>query len=167
MPVGGHPLERTDLLIEACKDLNAMVLITGKKNFLQKHIARVRKLRSKNVIFTGFLPDRQYGGLGATCDFVANVSEEPYGIPHALSEALALSRPMIISENSAVKKLLGDDCPFILSNNGVNTIKRAFLSAFENQSEYIKLARKLYKVLKKRRERQLERLFNRIRQLVL
>jgi glycosyltransferase involved in cell wall biosynthesis len=159
MPVGGHPLERTDLLIEACKDLNAMVVITGNKKFLQEHIAAARKLKLRNVIFAGFLPDRQYRGLIATCDFVANISEEPNGIPHALCEALASGRPMIISENPAVKKLLGDDCPFILSNNDASTIRNAFLLAFENQKKYVKLAAKLYGELKKRREKQLEKLF--------
>ena len=163
MPVGGHPLERIDLLIEACKDLNVMVVVTGKKRFLQKHIAAARKLKLRNVIFAGFLPDRRYRGLIATCDLVANISEEPYGIPHALCEALASGRPMIISENLAVKRLLGDHCPFILSNNDVNTIKDAFLSAFRNQQEYVKLAVKLYEDLKVRRKKQVERLFENIR----
>lgn len=158
MPGGGHPLERPDLVIEACKDLNAIVVITGEKKFLQKYIARAHELKTENVIFAGFLPDRQYRGLIAMCDFVTNISEQPYGIPHVVTEALASKRPIIINKNSAVEKLLGKDCPFILPDNEVNTIRSAFLSAFGNQREYEKLAAKLYKRLKKKREEQLEKL---------
>jgi len=165
MPVGGHPLERPGLLIEACRELDAMVLITGERKFLRRHMARTRELGAGNVVFTGFLPYRKYRGLIVTCDFVANISEEPYGIPHALCEALASGRPIIISENPAVRKLLGDNCPLILSNNDVDTIRRTFLSAFENQGEYVKLAEKFYKGLKERKERQVERFFERIRSL--
>lgn len=156
---GGHPLERHDLLIEACNDLNAIVVITGEKKFLQKYIARAQELKTKNVIFAGFLPDKQYRGLIATCDFVANISEQPYGIPHVVIEALASKRPIIINKNSAVEKLLGKDCPFIIPDNDVDTVRSSFLSAFENQREYEKLAAKLYQRLKKRTEEQLENLF--------
>jgi glycosyltransferase involved in cell wall biosynthesis len=159
MPCGGHVLERPDLLIEACKDLSATIVITGEKKYLQKHIARTRELNAENVVFTGFLPDQQYRGLIAACDFAANISEQPYGIPHVLTEALASKRPIVIGKNPAVEKLLGKDCPFLISDNNVNTIRRVFLSAFENQREYEKLATKLYKDLKKRREEQLEKLF--------
>jgi len=161
---GGHPLERPDLLIEACKDLNAIVVITGEKKFLQKHIERAHELKTKNIVFAGFLPDKQYRGLIATCDFVANISEQPYGIPHVVTEALASKRPIIINKNSAVEKLLGKDCPFILPNNEVNIIRSSFLLAFENQREYEKLAAKLYKRLKKQTEEQLEKLFKFVRQ---
>ncbi len=159
MAGGGHPLERPDLLIEACKDIHAILVVTGEKRFLQKYIAKVQELKTRNVVFAGFLPDRQYRGLIATCDFVANISEQPYGIPHVVTEALASERPIVINKNSAVEKLLGEDCPFILPDNNVNTIRRTFLSAFENQREYEKLAAKLYKRLKKQREEQLERFF--------
>lgn len=156
---GGHALDRPDLIIEACKDLNVMVVITGEKKYLKRHIERTRELRWENVVFTGFLPDRQYRGLIANCDFATNISEQPFGIPHVVTEALASKRPIIIGKNPAVEKLLGNKCPFIISDNDVNTIRRAFLSAFENQREYEKLATKIYKNLKKRREEQLEKLF--------
>jgi len=159
MPCGGHVLERPDILIEACRDLNATVAITGEKKYLQRHIARARELKAENVVFTGFLPDRQYRGLIAACDFAANISKQPYGIPHVLTEALASKRPIIIGKNPAVEKLLGENCPFIIPNNDVNTVRRAFLSALEKQRKYEKLATKMYKRLKKKRKKQIEKLF--------
>lgn len=159
MPCGGHFLERPDLLIEACKDLDATVAITGEKKYLQKHMARARELKAENVVFTGFLPDRQYRALIAASDFAANISEQPYGIPHVLTEALASKRPIIIGKNPAVEKLLGENCPFIIPDNDVNTVRRAFLSALENQRKYEKLATKMYKGLKKKRKKQIEKLF--------
>lgn len=159
VPGCGHPLERPDLLIEACKDLNAIVVITGEKKFFKKHIARTHELKTGNTIFAGFLPDRQYRGLMATCDFVANISEQPYDIPHVVTEALASKRPILIGKNLALEKLLGRDCPFIISDNDVNTIRGVFLLALENQREYEKLVAKLYKRLKKQREEQLEKFF--------
>ena len=160
MPCGGHVLERPDLLIEACKDLNATIVITGERKYLQRHIAKANEIGAENVVFTGFLPDTQYRALIASCDFAANITEQPYGIPHMLTEALASKRPIIIDKNPAVEKLLGKNCPFIIPDNEVSSIRRTFLSAFENQKEYEKLATKLYNNLKKRREEQLERLFN-------
>jgi glycosyltransferase involved in cell wall biosynthesis len=68
-------------------------------------------LGSENVIFTGFLSDPQYRGLIATCDFVANISSEPYGIPHTITKGSAAGRPVIISGNPSVRKLLSDDYP--------------------------------------------------------
>lgn len=159
MPCGGHILERPDLLIEACKDLSATIVITGEKKYLQKHMMRAKKLGAENVAFTGFLPDPQYRALIASCDFAANITEQPYGIPHMLVEALASKRPIIIDRNPAVEKLLGKDCPFIIPDDKVNTIRKAFLTALENQKEYEKLAIELYKNLKKRRKKQFEKLF--------
>jgi len=159
---GGHTLERPDLLIEASKDINVIVIITGEKKHLQKHIMRAHELRAENVIFTDFLSDRQYRGLIATCDFVSNISDEPYGIPHVISEALASGRSIIVSNNPAIEKLLGDDYPLILSRNDVNTIRNTILLASKRQKQYVKLATKLYEKLKEKREKQLKRLFEHV-----
>jgi len=156
---GGHALERPDLLFEACRDLNVTLVITGRKRFLRKHIRKAHELNVENVVFAGFLSDREYRGLIASCDFVADLSLQPYGIPHVVTEALAAGRPIILGRNPAVEKLLGKDCPFVIPENDVDTIRRAFVLAFENQKDYVKLAAELYRDLKKRRGEQLERLF--------
>ncbi len=156
---GGHALERPDLLIEACKDLNATVVITGAKKFLQKHIGKARELNVENVVFAGFLSDEQYRGLIAFCDFAADSSLQPFGIPHVITEALAAGRPIIVGRNPAVEKLLGEKCPFIVPENDVDSFRRAFVLAFENQNEYVKLAARFFKELKRRREIQLRKLF--------
>ena len=159
---GGHALERPDLLIEASKDINVIVIITGEKKYLQKHIMRAHELRAGNVMFTGFLSDRQYRGLIATCDFVANISDEPFGIPHVIGEALASGRSIIISNNPAIEKLLGDDYPLIVPSNDVNTIRNTILLASKRQKQYAKLTTKLYEKLKETREKQLKRLFEHV-----
>ena len=154
MPCGGHVLERPDLLIEALKDVDATVVITGERRFLERHVARARELGAENVVFTGFLPDGQYRGVIAGCDFAANISEQPFGIPHMVTEALASKRPVIVGENPALAKLLGNDCPFVIPDRDVETTRRTFLSAFENQGEFERLAAELYERLKRRREEQ-------------
>jgi glycosyltransferase involved in cell wall biosynthesis len=160
MPCGtGNPLERPDLLIEASKgEDNLIVVVTGNPKHLKEHIRKARELNALNIVFPGFLPDDQYRGLIATCDFVVNVSDEPYGIPHTITEGLAAGRPVILSENPSIKKLLGKDYPLLIPRNDVENIKRILSTAMGREPEFTKLMDSIYRELKERREKQVERL---------
>jgi len=155
----GHSLEHPDLLIESSKDLsNLVTAITGDSNYLRAQIDKARNLGIKNVIFTGFLRDREYRGLIATCDFVANISDEPYGIPHTITEGLAAGRPVITSGNPSIRKLLGQDYSLIVPHNDIENIRKVISIALKRQEEFKRQANRLYMQLKEKRERQLERL---------
>lgn len=161
MPCGtGHVLERPDLLIEASKEIkDLLVVVTGSLKYLGEHVEKARSIGAENVVFTSFLPDRQYRGLIATCDFVANVSNEPYGIPHTITEGLAAGRPVIVSGNPSARKLLGDDYPLFIPRNDVETVKKIVCMAVEKEEEFKKYAADLYLRLKKKREEQVKKLF--------
>ncbi|MEM3041547.1 MAG: glycosyltransferase, partial [Nitrososphaerota archaeon] len=155
----GHPLEHPDLLIESSKGFSDLVIaITGNSDYLRTRINTARSLGTTNVILTGFLPDEQYRGLIATCDFVANISDEPYGIPHTLTEGLAAGRPVITSGNPSVIKLLGHDYPLIVPHNDIENIRKVISIALKRQDELMRQANRLYEKLKEKRERQLKRL---------
>ena len=160
MPCGtGHPLERPDILIEASKERDDLiVVVTGNPKHLRNHIRKARKMGASNVVFPGFLPDEQYRGLIATCNFVVNVSDEPYGIPHTITEGLAVSKPVIVSGNPSVKKLLGENYPLIIPQNNVESVRKVLSKAVKEEHEFVKLASNLYEQLKERREKQVKTL---------
>jgi len=162
MPCGtGNPLERPDLLMESAKEnADIIIVVTGNLRYLRDYVEKARRLDIRNVVFTGFLSDEKYRGLIATCDFVANISSEPYGIPHTVTEGLAAGRPVIISGNPSVRKLLGDDYPLVIPQNDIETVKKIISLAIEREDEFKTKARVLYKRLKNEREIQIEKLFD-------
>ncbi|RLF09364.1 MAG: hypothetical protein DRJ98_08230 [Thermoprotei archaeon] len=165
MPCGtGNPLERPDLLIEASKgEKDLIVVVTGNPKHLKEHIKKARRLNASNIVFPGFLPDAQYRGLIATCDFIVNVSDEPYGIPHVITEGLAAGRPLILSENPSIKKVLGEDYPLLIPHNDVENVRRVLSTAIKRESKFINLMEKIYRDLKDRRGMQIERLLRLLR----
>lgn len=155
----GHPLERPDLLMESVKDNeDLVVVITGNRKYLRDHVKKAQRLGLENVVFTGFLSDKQYRGLIATCNFVANVSDEPYGIPHTITEGLAADRPVIMSGNPSVRKLLGDDYPLIIPHNDVEAIRKIIATAIEREDEFTERANDLYERLKNKEQDQIQEL---------
>lgn len=156
----GHSLEKPDILIEAGKNIkNLIIVVTGKLKDINPHIERAKQLKATNVIFPGFLSDSDYRGLIATCNFVANISDEPFGIPHTITEAFASSRPIIISNNPAIEKMLGKDYPLLIQNNDVESVRKGLVTALQKEEELTKDIEILYKQLAKRRFEQVKELF--------
>jgi glycosyltransferase involved in cell wall biosynthesis len=159
-PCGGHPLERPDVLIEAVKDLeNVIVVITGRKKYLRKYMDLVAKLNVKNVYFTDFLPEDKYKGLLLTCDFIANISDEPYTIPHFIAEGLAAGKPIISSNNPAIANVFKKGVIKVNSNNPLE-VKEKLELIIPKKEEYIQQAYFEYNELKRKSKEQEKTLLN-------
>lgn len=159
-PCGGHPLERPDVLIEAIKDMdNVILVITGKKNYLQKYINLASKLNLEKVYFTDFLPEEKYKGLLLTCSFVANISDELYTIPHFISEALAAGKPIISTNNPAITNVFKKGVITVNVNNP-GEVREKLKLMMERKEEYNKEAYLEYGELKEKSEKQKVELLN-------
>ncbi|MBS7658085.1 glycosyltransferase [Candidatus Bathyarchaeota archaeon] len=166
-PCGGHPLERPDILIEAVKNFkNLILVITGEKKYLQKHINLTTELNVNNVYFTGFLPEEKYKGLLLTCSFIANISDEPYTIPHFIAEALAAGKPVISTNNPAITNVFKKGVITVSENNPIE-VKKKLKLMIERKEDYYKEANLEYNELKKKSEKQRVNLFNFINKFLL
>jgi glycosyltransferase involved in cell wall biosynthesis len=98
-----------------------------------------------NVIFTGFLKTDDYNVLfhNATCVII--LTNRPGTQPSAMSEALAMAVPAILSDHSLTRKLYGS-APYYVQHT-VDEIKNGIDAIQKNRYDYVeamKILRMLY-----------------------
>ena len=140
LPSGGALGERIDLAIEAVNQVKDLeLLITG---------------RSKTPACLGFLPRAIYLRLVGACDFVLNINEEPFTIPHFFYEAIAYGTPIVTTPDKAIETVFGNNIYYLsgLSMEDIVNGLRAFLVDLE---DWTQRARQLYVQLSRVREQQI------------
>jgi glycosyltransferase involved in cell wall biosynthesis len=101
---GGHPQELLELEIEAIKQLKDSVLvITGKREKLAKRLAKLSL--PPNVVYAGFLEEKDYAALKKNADAALALSREPNTVSHALHEFLSHKLPSIVLKDDLLNSL--------------------------------------------------------------
>jgi glycosyltransferase involved in cell wall biosynthesis len=107
-------------IFDAVRDSQLELYVTGDARQLDaKAAARV----PANVRFTGFLPEEHYWGLLRSADAIIDLTLKPDCLVCGASEALALGKPMLLSNNAAGVELFGDAAVF--TDNSPGDIRRA------------------------------------------
>jgi glycosyltransferase involved in cell wall biosynthesis len=94
-----------------------------------------------NVRLTGFLPDREYWELLAGADVVCDLTLKPDCLVCGAYEALAVGKPMVLSDNAATRELFGSAA--ILTSSEPGEIARALRTALERRDTLALNARAL------------------------
>jgi glycosyltransferase involved in cell wall biosynthesis len=133
---------RAILAAAAAVGLNFRFYITGNDRKLS---AADRKIVPENVCLTGFLAEADYWGLMDRCHLVLDLSLMPDCVVCGAYEALAMGRPMILSDNAAIRELFGS-VAVVTSGEAVD-IERALLTArerYESLARAVPAARDLF-----------------------
>jgi glycosyltransferase involved in cell wall biosynthesis len=94
-----------------------------------------------NVRLTGFLPDSEYWQLLAQATVVCDLTLKPDCIVCGAYEALAVGKPMVLSDNPATRELFGPAA--ILTGNGAGEIAAALRKAIDHRRRLASNARQL------------------------
>lgn len=153
-PGGTGAKERPDVAIKAVKQLNNITLIiTGKKEYLKKILHH----ENNKIVFSGFLPDKEYFGLMKEADCVLNITDEPNTVPHFLYEVVALGRPIISSLNKPIIQVF-DKSIYIIQNNTPEQLAKAITHLLENKEEWAQKACTIHEKLRERRQMEIKKL---------
>jgi len=153
-PGGSGGMERPDLAVEAVQGLDDVTLVvTGDKQYLKSLLS----FENDRIVFTGFLPRADYYGIMEASDFVINLTEEPYTIPHFIYEAIALGKPVISSPDEALERTFNDYL-YILENIDVEDVKMQVRDMLDNLDFWAEKACLLHEVLRHKRGAQIEKL---------
>ena len=71
----------------------------------------------KNVILTGFLPDSDYAQLLSSCDAVIDLTNEPDCLVCGAYEAVSLEKPLILSDDPALRYYFNKGVIFSLNQS--------------------------------------------------
>jgi len=157
-PCGGHPLERPEILMEAIRNVDAVLIVTGDEKLANRLKASFRKHAQENVVITGYLSESKYAQLIRTCTAVANISDEPNTIPYFIYEAISTGRPVISSDNPAIRSVF-DNYLLIVQRNTPELVRKALLDALGNFKKYSALSKEVHLQVETMRRHQESDLF--------
>lgn len=105
-------------------------LVTGDRDRLPR--SSFRHVPS-NVTFTGFLPETEYWGLLRRCDIVVDLTRMPNCLVCGAYEAVAVMKPMILTESAGARRWFGDAAIYIQnSSDAIEQALRAMMSDIED-----------------------------------
>ncbi len=107
-------------VIEAVRGAQVELYVTGNHCKLERAVAA---RAPPNVHFTGFLAELDYWGLLRSADAIVDLTLMHDCLVCGSYEALALGKPMLLSNNSASVELFGDSAVF--TNNSAGDIRQA------------------------------------------
>jgi hypothetical protein len=84
-----------------------------------------------NVRLTGYLADKAFWKLLAQADVICDLTLKPDCLVCGAYEALALAKPMVLSDNPATREIFGPAA--ILTGSGIEDISRALRTALERR----------------------------------
>lgn len=99
------------------------------------NVTRCPSLRTAsppNVLFTGFLPEKEYWALLARTRVICDLTLMEDCLVCGAYEALALAKPVVLSEGRATQEIFGD-CA-VLTSNSVESIEQALRTALDNRA---------------------------------
>lgn len=125
-----EPLEE---VIEAARRMPSVnFYITGS---LQRAPQKIIQKASENVIFTDFIPDRDYNALLQGSDVVLSLTASDCTMQNGAYEALALGRPIITSDSPVLRKAYPRGAVFV--DNSVEGIVGAINTVRDNYPRYL------------------------------
>jgi glycosyltransferase involved in cell wall biosynthesis len=149
MPCSFHADEPIEAVLQAAQQLqSATFVITGNHVRLKNRALLARA--SENVVFSGFLPLREFDRLLLRASAVLCLTTQDGIQLSAVSEAIGAGRPMIISDTKLLRSLFGPAGIFV--DNSVASILQGCHTALARQGEYSAAARTM-------RTRRMERWF--------
>lgn len=110
-------------------DKSTAIYITGNH---RRFLDRVRVRIPKNVVFTGFLPERDFQSLLGASDAVMVLTKREHTLLCGAYEAVSLGKPLILSNTRSLHEYFGDG-PVYTDNEGLE-IARAIRSAIETKT---------------------------------
>jgi len=153
-PCGGHPLEHPEILIEAMRNIdNAVLIVTGDEKLAKRLKASLKEHPQENVVITGYLSESKYAQLIRTCTAVANISDEPNTIPYFIYEAISTGRPVISSDNPAIRSIF-DNYILIVPKNTPELVRKVLLDALGDFKKYSALSKEIYSQVEAMRRHQ-------------
>lgn len=138
IPASFAPDEPIKEIIEAlAPELDVTIYITG--NWRRR--PELRKYASHNIVFTGFLPRRNYISLISKAKGVISGTKREYTILWSAFEAVAYMRPLALNETAALKEVFGDYAFFFNLKDKDSILNCAWklLDAKPNMAAYRKL----------------------------
>ncbi len=120
-------IQAYDRCINAGHDMPKLVLAGRKGWKMDCFFQSMTETVKENVLFTGFVEDKDLAALYANARFFVFPSMyEGFGLPPL--EAMACGTPVLAADNTSMPEILGDDAVYFESND---------LLSFENAMEYI------------------------------
>jgi len=136
-----EPLEQ---ILDAARDLPEVnFYITGKLSRAKKQFI---ENKPANVFYTDFLPDKKYVSLIKSVDGVMVLTTRNYTMLSGAHEALALCKPMIISDWPILKEFFNKGAVHVKNNR--ESIREGVMQMIKNKSKLEKEIR----ILKRERE---------------
>ncbi len=105
-PASYHPDEPLDEVLSAAKELCPDINIKVTGNWRRR--PDVRKHESQQITFTGYLTDAEYELIIANSSGIISGTKEEYTALMSGWEAVAYSKPLIISTTATLKEVYGD-----------------------------------------------------------
>ncbi|MDH4330193.1 MAG: glycosyltransferase family 4 protein [Candidatus Moranbacteria bacterium] len=128
-----YPHKNLERLIECFLDINRKnenlhLVLVGKKDYFYEKLERLReKLNVKNVIFAGFIPDKDLGVVYENAKlYVFPSLYEGFGLPPL--EAMNRGVPVVSSSHLCMKEILGD-AAYYFDGRNEKEMSRAILKA--------------------------------------
>jgi hypothetical protein len=117
-------------VFEAVRDSDVQLYVTGNPKKLDPAVAATVPA---NVHFTGFLEEAAYWGLLQSADAIIDLTLMDDCLVCGAYEALAIAKPMLLSNNAASVELFGDAAAF--TDNSAADIRRALGALRARQRE--------------------------------
>jgi len=150
-----HKYKGVDFLIKAMKDVvgehkKTKLVVVGEGEWKKDLIKLAKKLKiEKNIIFTGFIPEKEKPEYFAACDvFILPSTNKSEGFGIVSLEAMACGKPVIGSDVGGIPFVVGD-AGILSKPKDVKSISNALLKVLGNE----KLARRMGTKSRKRVEK--------------
>jgi glycosyltransferase involved in cell wall biosynthesis len=114
---------------------NVVMFVTGR--WAKRHMDALKPL-PHNVKLTGFLADSDYEALIASADVLVDLTTRENCLVCGAYEAIALSKPLVVSDTVALRRLLGSSAVF--TKNDVASIGEALRLALSTKNELAQAA---------------------------
>ena len=143
-------------VIEAAKKMgkNYVLYITGNHK-KYTHLKKIENNLPENIIFTGYLNEESYQVLISSCDIIIVLTTQEYTINCGAYEALAVDKPMIISNTKTLKEYFDHGVEYTDPNcySICNAIKKVSENIDSRKKEIIELKKNLNKKWKIKKEK--------------
>lgn len=131
-----EPIEEIILAVKKlyAENYRIKLIVTGR---YERRPELAKYSDGKTIIFTGYLPQKEYYDLLQKADIVAALTTVKYSMMAAALEAITLDKPLLISNQPVFKSLLGDYPLFV--ENTSEEIYRKLSFVIENKQMLEKL----------------------------
>jgi glycosyltransferase involved in cell wall biosynthesis len=113
--------EPVDEVLKAARSLDRSVVVHVTGNG-REYLSRVKDGIPENVVFTGFLPERDYQSLLGASDAIIALTRDEHLLLCGAYEAVSLAKPLILSDTECVRDYFRDG-PVYTRNSGGDLAK--------------------------------------------